>query len=400
MRFASSSRFSHLRSSPVQSSHLRPAHLLHTLRGSARAAAVLLALALGSAPAWAQEPDRYAISGDDVAIYNLAGEVRLEAAMGSAVVVEVSRGGKDAERLRVESGRIEGRQTLRVLYPGDRVIYPNLGRGSASQVRVREDGTFYGERNRSGRLVSVGGSGFDLTRGGIEAYADLTVRVPTGQRLALYLAAGKVEVRNVEGELVVGVGVAPIETRGTRGSLRLDTGSGRISVEDAEGAVVLDTGSGNIEVHRVRGPSLLVDTGSGSVTGSAIEVEKLDVDTGSGRISLADVWAAEIRLDTGSGSVDFELRNEAVRRLIIDTGSGGVRLALPQAIDARLEVDTGSGGIEVDLPLRLIEKARSRVVGEFGSGSGLIRVDTGSGGVRIRGLGVVAVSSAAPRASR
>lgn len=338
----------------------------------------------------AQDPDRYAISGDDVAIYNLAGAVRLEAATGSGVVVEVARGGRDAGQLRVETGRVGERQTLRVLYPGDRVIYPEMNRASRTQLRVRDDGTFYGEQRRSGRQVMVGGTGLGLSRG-IEAYADLTIRVPAGQRLAVYLAVGRVDVENVEGELVVDVGSAPITTRGTRGSLRLDTGSGRIDVSDAEGAVELDTGSGRVEVQRVRGPRLLVDTGSGTVTGAEIDVEQLDVDTGSGRVQLVDARATDVRIDTGSGGVDLDLRSAAVRRLIIDTGSGGVRLALPTTVNARLEIDTGSGGITVDMPIRIVKKERSRLEGELGDGSGLIRIDTGSGGVRITGTKVVAV---------
>jgi DUF4097 and DUF4098 domain-containing protein YvlB len=362
---------------------IKPARLWFSLAGT------LLALGAGVTWGWAQEPDRYAITGDDVALYNLAGEVRLEAGTGSAVVVEVERGGKDADQLRVETGRISGRQTLRVIYPGDRVIYRGLGRLSSSQVRVREDGTFGGERARSGRQVTVGGGGIGWTSG-IEAHADLTIRVPAGQRLALYLAVGKVEVTNVAGDLVVDVGSAPITARGTRGNLRLDTGSGRVEVTDAEGAVEVDTGSGGVEVRRIRGPRLLVDTGSGGVTGSEIEVEKLDVDTGSGGIRLAAARAAEIRLDTGSGTVDLELQDERVRKLVIDTGSGGVRLALPPSVDARLEIDTGSGGITVDLPLRIVKKERSRLVGELGAGTGLIRIDTGSGGVRVTSTGVVA----------
>jgi DUF4097 and DUF4098 domain-containing protein YvlB len=323
----------------------KPARLWLSLAGT------LLALGAGVTPGWAhgapgllaldpapaaaalvpaQEPDRYAITGDDVALYNLAGEVRLEAGAGPAVVVEVERGGKDAGQLRVETGRIEGRQTLRVIYPGDRVLYRGAGRLSSSQVRVRDDGTFGGERARSGRQVTVGGGGIGWTSG-IEAHADLTIRIPAGQRLALHLAVGRVEVTNVAGDLVVDVGSAPITARGTRGYLRLDTGSGRVEVTDAVGAVEVDTGSGGVEVRRIRGP-----------------------------------------------------------RLLVDTGSGGVRLALPPSVDARLEIDTGSGGITVDLPLRIVKKERSRLVGELGAGTGLIRIDTGSGGVRVTSSGVIA----------
>ena len=40
----------------------------------------------------AQQVERYAMPDDEVAIYNLAGQVRLEAGTGSDVTVQVTRG--------------------------------------------------------------------------------------------------------------------------------------------------------------------------------------------------------------------------------------------------------------------------------------------------------------------
>jgi len=39
----------------------------------------------------AQQPERYAVSGDEVAIYNLAGEIRVEPGPGPDVTAEVTR---------------------------------------------------------------------------------------------------------------------------------------------------------------------------------------------------------------------------------------------------------------------------------------------------------------------
>src|SRR5512140_216034 len=140
-------------------------------------------LLLLAAPLGAQST-RYTLSGSEVAIYNLAGEMRVEAGSGAAVVVEVTRHGTDAAKLQVESGPLNGRQTLRVIYPGDRIVYPALGRHSESQTRVNDDGTFDGKR---GHEVTIAGDG-----SGLEASADLRVLVPTGQRIAVNLVAGRV----------------------------------------------------------------------------------------------------------------------------------------------------------------------------------------------------------------
>lgn len=334
---------------------------------SALAGAALLAALAG--PAGAQQAERYSLRGDRVAIHNLAGEVRVVAGSGGDVVVEVTRGGSDARQLRVDRNA----ERLVVVTPGDRVVYPRMGRGSNSSFSVREDGTF----GRGGRRVTVAGSGR-----GTEAFADLTVRVPAGRTLTLHQGAGRVEVANVAGNLAVNTASASVSTTGTRGSLDVDVGSGSVRVERAEGDVSVDTGSGSVRLADVRGRRLLVDTGSGGVTGTGLAVEEVVVDVGSGGVSLAGVRAGSLSVDTGSGSVEVALAAPA-RSVEIDTGSGGVRLAVPSAFGAEVEIDTGSGGIDVDVPAQARTVRRSEWRGRIGDGRGRVDIETGSGGVRI-----------------
>lgn len=340
------------------------------------AVASLLALPwVGSA----QTVERHVIPGGDVAVYNLAGNARIERASGSAIEVEIVRRGRDADALEVETGEIDGRQTLRVIYPDDRIIYP-AARHSNVRVRVRRDGTFYdrGHYGPSARRVTVSGRGR-----GLEAWADVVVRVPEGMQVALYQAAGDVRATGVTGDVRVDVGTADVTVEAVRGTVLVDTGAGDVRVRDTEGDVTIDTGSGDVEVEHVRGRRLVVDTGSGAVRGTGIAVERLNVDTGSGRVTIDEVQSESVLVDTGSGSVTLGLLG-AVRDLEIDTGSGRVTLAVPASIAARLEIDTGSGGIDVDLPMTIIERRRNYLLARLGEGTGSIRIDTGSGSVNVR----------------
>ena len=61
---------------------------------------VALVVAL-AARAAAQTPERYTIAGDDVAVYNLVGQLKVEGGTGAAVLVEVTRHGADAARLKI-----------------------------------------------------------------------------------------------------------------------------------------------------------------------------------------------------------------------------------------------------------------------------------------------------------
>lgn len=337
-------------------------------------AGALAALALaGVGPLAAQE--RYALEGNRVAVHNLAGVVRVEPGSGGAVVVEVARGGADAARMRVETGRDDGEAVLRVVTPGDRVVYPRLGRSSSTSLRVRGDGRIGG--GAGSRTVRVTGRGR-----GVEAYADLVVRVPAGRTLALHQGVGRVEVANVEGSLRVKTASAPVAVSGTRGALDVDVGSGSVRVERAAGSLTVDTGSGSVRLAEVRGDRVRVDTGSGSVAAAGVRADALEVDVGSGAVSLRDVHAGQVTVDTGSGSVHLVLGAPA-RRVKVDTGSGAVRLEVPPAQGGELVVDTGSGGIRVDAPVERVESRRSYFRGRLGDGEGRIEIDTGSGGVRV-----------------
>jgi hypothetical protein len=338
-----------------------------------------IAIALAT-PLAAQRTQSYEVSGREVSIYNLAGDITVRAGGGSAVAVELTGGGSDADQLSVETGSLDGVETLRVIYPSDRIVYPGISRGSRAETRVREDGTFgdshQGWGNRGDR-VRISGSG-----SGLEAYADMVISVPAGQRINIYLAVGEISATNLEGEIRLDTQSAPVIAREIRGSLVVDVGSGSVDVQDIDGDLNIDTGSGSVEAIGVSGGSTLIDTGSGSVTASDITTTDLNIDTGSGRIRARAVAATEIRLDTGSGSVELEILNDA-DHIEIDTGSGGVTLTVPSTFGARVEIDTGSGGIEMEMPITMRRWQRDHVNGTIGDGSGTLLIDTGSGSVRV-----------------
>jgi DUF4097 and DUF4098 domain-containing protein YvlB len=340
----------------------------------------ILPLMLAGPAVLAAQQERHSLEGDDVAIYNLAGEVSVEAGQGSIGVL-VSRGGGAAGQLRVEQGEINGRETLRVVYPSDHIVYPPLGSGSSTQLQVREDGIFGDEHERDERSRSRRVTITD--RGdGLEAHADLRISVPAGRQLAVHLAVGKVTVTNVNGRISVDAHNAPVTATGTQGELSVDVGSGVVRVSQIEGDLSVDTGSGSVEVSRYHGARLSVDTGSGDVTGSELEAAELSIDTGSGDIRLTGVTAPEVSLEAGSGSVTTDLRRE-IHSLSVQTGSGNIAITAPPTLSASVEIETASGEIESDFPLTVTHHARDHVEGRIGDGKGTIAIETGSGGIRL-----------------
>jgi lia operon protein LiaG len=326
--------------------------------------------------------DRFSLSGRDVGIYNLVGSIKAVAGSGSDVVVTVAKGGKDAAQLRVEQGAIRGRQTLRVIYPTRRITFAEDGRrwGGRTTVRVADDGTF-DDHDDDGARVEISDRS-----GGLEARADLTVAIPEGKAVSLRLAAGEVNVSNVNGDISIGVDAARVTTNGTKGSLSLDAGSGGVSITDAQGDVSLDTGSGGITLAQIRGGRLAVDAGSGRLSATDVNVRDIDLDLGSGGATLKNVTAQDIKLDCGSGSTEIDLASD-IRRLDIDAGSGGVTVWIPATLGAKVDIEAGSGGIDLGVPVTVSRWESDRVVGTIGDGQGTIRIDAGSGGVRLKKRG-------------
>lgn len=342
--------------------------------------AVVLTLAVSAATLPTSGSAGRVVPGESVAIYDLVGKVRVSGGEGRDVTVDVSRGGRDAEQLRIESGVIDGVSTLRVVYPADRIVYPELESGNRTQLEVREDGRFGDSSTHLGfgrRRVTLAGSG-----SGLEAHADLAIHVPDGKRLKVYLGAGHVDVSNVDGQLLVDVAAADVRTDRTRGTLSIDTGSGEVSVHDASGAVTIDTGSGAVDVRGLRGGALHVDTGSGGVTAADIESPSVSIDTGSGEVSLARVKADDIDVDTGSGEVDVDLLAD-IQRLHVDTGSGSVTIHAPSTLGAMVRLETSHHRIDSDFAFEILHRDEGMLEGRIGNGHGRIDVDTGSGGVRL-----------------
>lgn len=341
-----------------------------------RLVSALALSALVAVPALAQ-PEQRSVKGSTVAIYNLAGRLRVVAGTGDAVIVAITRGGADAAKLRIETGVIGGRETLRVVYPGDQVVYPDSR--SRTSVDVRSDGTFsdgsWQDRNRD--RVDIRGHG-----PGLEAFADLVVRMPKGQKIELFLAVGRAEITNVEGDIMLDVGAAEVDVSGVRGNLTLDTGSGRVAVRDVTGNLSVDTGSGGLSLDRVTGDILRIDSGSGGVQGNDITVREFNADIGSGGLRVFRMRAPLVTAETGSGGITLELMSD-VERLTVETGSGGATIRVPATLSAEVEAETGSGGFSTDFEITTRRMSRNHIVGRIGEGRGRIRIEAGSGSVRL-----------------
>ncbi|MGC1870897.1 MAG: DUF4097 family beta strand repeat-containing protein [Acidobacteriaceae bacterium] len=156
-------------------------------------------------------------------------------------------------------------------------------------------------------------------------------------------------------------GSGDLNITGLNAPLKASTGSGGIYANSLTGDVSLETGSGDIHAWMNGSHRTKAETGSGTIQLEGV-MGGLYAQTGSGDISISGQPGDGWKLETGSGSVTLNTGHSAYN----------------------LDASTGSGDVHSDPPLTIHGTLNHQhVVGEINGGGPTVRVDTGSGDIRI-----------------
>ena len=186
--------------------------------------------------------------------------------------------------------------------------------------------------------------------------------VPIGTEIFAETGSGSISVSDIAAPVDVHAGSGSVKLENITGSAKAHTGSGSIRAEGVGGAFDGKSGSGSIYLEQTAPGDVVVSTGSGSSNLSGV--------TGS------------VRASAGSGRITVDGRQEGDWKL--DTGSGSVRVSLPADAAFELDAESNSGGIDIDHPLTVEGRiSMKHVIGTVRGGGPLLRIDTGSGGIRV-----------------
>jgi hypothetical protein len=161
--------------------------------------------------------------------------------------------------------------------------------------------------------------------------------------------------------------------------LTATSGSGDIVDEGVGQNAKLETGSGDIRATGLQG-AFEVKTGSGNITANQTGQGDVKADTGSGDIEIKDVHGS-FRGQTGSGNIKATGTPSAPWTL--ETGSGDIEIWASNA-PLTLDASTGSGSVTSDHEM-LVKGSLNQhhLTGNLNGGGPLVRVQTGSGDIRV-----------------
>jgi len=161
--------------------------------------------------------------------------------------------------------------------------------------------------------------------------------------------------------------------------LTANSGSGDVVDEGVGQNAKLQTGSGDIKASGLEGP-FTVKTGSGNIVAEQIGQGDVIAETGSGNIELKDIHGA-FHGETGSG--DIKANGTPSGSWNLQTGSGTIELWTGNA-PLTLDASTGSGSVSTEHEM-VVQGSfdHHHIRGTLNGGGPTIRVQTGSGDVRI-----------------
>jgi hypothetical protein len=207
-----------------------------------------------------------------------------------------------------------------------------------SEERVREIAA-HPPIEQTGNIIGIGAHHENLRNISI----DYEIQAPENAFLSAASGSGNVTVESVGENANISTGSGNIHATGLQGGFKVDTGSGNIYAEQTgQGDVKAQTGSGNVELRNLRGG--------------------LRAGTGSGEIKVAGTPTTDWKLETGSGSVEFWAGSAAFT----------------------LDASTGSGNIHTDQEMLTQGSSdKHHITGKIGGGGPTVRIETGSGAIRV-----------------
>ena len=156
-------------------------------------------------------------------------------------------------------------------------------------------------------------------------------------------------------------GSGEINDDGVGENAKLGTGSGSIHAVGLQGGFIANTGSGSIYAEQTGQGDVKAQTGSGTVELKNIR-GSLRAGTGSGSIKIAGTPTSDWKLETGSGTIEFWAGNAGFN-LDASTGSGSVHTDQEMAVQGSFD--------------------KHHIMGKVHGGGPTVRMETGSGDVRV-----------------
>ena len=377
---------------------------------SARAARALLPLVAFSSAAFAQQEltrqgDLWmrTFSGSAPAALRLRvnahGPVTLEGGVSQNLSYEVKVSVK--ARTAAQAHRLLDRYAVRLAPQGDWQVLTAPGGPSPTAVSVKAPRLIAAVVSTSDGAVEVRGidGALVISTGGGELYVD-RVRgdcklstgggdVRVGQvdgSLECVSGAGRITVGTVRGEAVLSTGGGDIEATDVGGSVRAQSRAGGIHIIKAGGGVTATTGGGRIIVDSANGVVIAHNMAGPLEVGTAAGVE---CESGAGGVQLGNILGS-MNVSTMMGSILANLLGGKPADSYLASGDGDITVLIPSNVGVNIRAQSEMADtmrrIVSDFPGIPVRRQGNEIVAEgpVNGGGPLLRISATQGTIFIK----------------
>jgi DUF4097 and DUF4098 domain-containing protein YvlB len=223
------------------------------------------------------------------------------------------------------------------------------------------------------------------TRGSLGLAVHLVVTIPDGSTASFDLGAGSIRIARVRGKIRARVGHGRLLAEQAYGTLELGAEGADVTLRTFRGeSLRVATSTGNVSLIDADAKSTSITTGSGGCEATGLTGGSVHAATGEGDLFLSGLEAEKYELSTTSGNLTVLTNLDRVKEALLKTGSGDVLVRVGRNAPFRLEVATATGAIRAEgESLKMTSPSKTEATVERGSGGVEIRVETGSGSVRV-----------------
>lgn len=191
------------------------------------------------------------------------------------------------------------------------------------------------------------------------------IRLPASMAVQVKSNDGNVTIQGMRANVSVDVNHGAVEVRDVQGTIVLDSDTGDLTIERSVGDVILDANRGSISIRGLKG---------------AIVAE-----TEHGRVTMEDIQSPKVRVTTNNGDIFYDGVIEPGGFYDLASQRGALMVHLPESVSARVSVGTVRGKFESDFDLGGTKPLTGEVFSfTIGKGEAQIELVTYSGDIRLK----------------
>ena len=167
-----------------------------------------------------------------------------------------------------------------------------------------------------------------------------------------------------------------------KSDLDMNTTNGKVEVSDIEGNVLSRSTNGSVDIRNVVG-----STESKTTNGNISAVDLIGdavAKTTNGKINMRRI-DGNVNAKSTNGEIYAEVLGVTIEKdMEFLTMNGSVTVLLPKNINVDLEAKTNNGKIYTEYPITMVgEISKKQITGKINNGGPLIYIETTNGGIEI-----------------